>query len=147
MEEAAKVAPMEKILFMGMGALCKAFYKKYGKEALPIITEIMSQCGAEMGEIMQQMMPVKSMKGIGEIYKNQGALMGVKIVNMSDDTLHFNMTECPMGIEGTSKELCEAMMNWDKGMIHTFLGQEGKVKVLKTVAAGDKVCEVIESKK
>jgi hypothetical protein len=93
-----------------------------------------------LGKIMQQMMPVKSMKGIGEIYKNQ-----VEEVNLSDETLHLKMIRCPMGIEGTSRELCEALMSWDKGLMSTFLGQEGKIEVLKTVAAGDQICEVIES--
>jgi predicted hydrocarbon binding protein len=103
----------------------------------------MGQAGGELGKSLQTMMPVKSIKAIGEMYQK----MGVEIVNLSDDTLHFKMTQCPMGIEGTSKELCEAMMNWDKGMISTFLGQEGKVNILKTIAAGDRMCEVIESKK
>ncbi len=58
MEEAAKLAPMMKLSYMGMGALGKAFYKRYGKEALPIITEVMSQGGVEWGKIMQQMGPV-----------------------------------------------------------------------------------------
>jgi predicted hydrocarbon binding protein len=55
------------------------------------------------------------------------------------------MSKCPFGLEGTSKELCEAMMNLDKNMMSTFLGKQGEVKVLKTVAAGDKICEIIES--
>jgi predicted hydrocarbon binding protein len=144
MEEAAKFTPiMLKASWMGMGGLCKAFYKRYGQEALPIISEVMSQAGAEIGKSMQQMVPAKSMKAIGEMYKN----MGVEIVNLSDDTLHFKMTQCPMGIEGTSKELCEAMMDWDKGQDSAFLGQKVQVKVLKSVAAGDKICEVIESTK
>ena len=34
MEEASRrFAPMMKIPWMGIGDLCKAFYKKYGKEA------------------------------------------------------------------------------------------------------------------
>jgi predicted hydrocarbon binding protein len=144
MEETAKLAPiMWKVSWMGMGELCKAFYKKYGEEALPIITEVMGQAGGELSKSLQQMMPGKSIKAIGEMYKK----MGVEVLTLSDETLHFKMRQCPMGIEGTSKELCEAMMNWDKGMMSSFLGQEAEVKVVKTVAAGDKMCEVIESKK
>ena len=113
-------------MYMGMGALGKAFYKRYGKEALPIITEVMSQGGVEKGKIMQQMVPVKSMKGVGEMYKNMGAMMGMgmEIVKLSDDTFHFKMSQCPLGIEGTSKELCEAMMATDKKAVSTLLGQE-----------------------
>ena len=52
-----------------------------------------------------------------------------------------------LGIEGTSKGLCEAMMNSDKNMMSTLLGREVEMKILKSVAAGDKECEVIFSKK
>jgi len=150
MEEAAKgFAPMMKLMFMGMGALSKAFYEKYGKEALPIITEVASQGGVEHGKLMQQMAPAKGMKAAGEMVKMMDSMieMGMEIVELSDDTFHFKVSQCPLGIEGTSKELCEAMMTSDKKMISTFLGQEVEMKILKSVAAGDEECEVIFSRK
>jgi len=150
MEDAAKgFAPMMKQMFMGMGALSKAFYQKYGKEALPIITEVASQGGVEHGKIMQQMTPARGMKAVGESLKMMGSMMGMEMemVELSDDAIHFKTPRCLLGIEGTSKELCEAMMNSDKKMVGTFLGQEVDMKILKSVAAGDKECEVIFSKK
>ena len=150
MEEAAKgFAPMMKRMFIGMGALSKAFYEKYGKEALPIITEVASQGGVEYGKIMQQMTPAKGMKAVGESFKMMGSMMGMgmEIIELSDDAIHFTVPQCLLGIEGTSKELCEAMMTSDKEMVGTFLGQEVEMKILKSVAAGDEECEVIFSKK
>jgi hypothetical protein len=150
MEEATKgFAAMMKQMFMGMGALSKAFYRKYGKEALPIITEVSSQGGVGYGKIMQQMTPARGMKAVGESFKMMGSMMGMEteIMELSDNTLHFKTPRCLLGIEGTSKELCEAMMNSDKNMVGTFLGQEVDMKILKSVAAGDKECEVIFSKK
>jgi hypothetical protein len=38
-------------------------------------------------------------------------------------------------------------MNTDKKMVSTLLGKEINIKVPKSVAAGDKYCEVIFSKK
>ena len=150
MEEAAKgFAPMMKLMFMGLGALSKAFYEKYGKEALPIITEVASRGGVEYGKIMQQTMPAKGMKAVGESFKMMDSMMGMgtEIVELSDDTFHFKVSQCPLGIEGTSKELCEAMMTMDKKMMSTFLGQEVEMKILKSVAAGDEKCEVVYSTK
>ena len=147
MEEAAKFAPMMQLGNTALGRLSKAFYQRYGKEALPIIAGVMSQCGAEMGKMMQQMVVVKGMRAYGESVKMAGAIMGMEVVELSDDKFHFKGSKCPLCIEGTSRELCEAMMNFDKGMMTVFLPQEGKVKVLKSVAAGDKICEVIESTK
>ena len=150
MEEAAKgFGPMMKLMMMGMGAFGKASYKRYGKEALPIITEVANQGGVEYGKLMQQMAPTKSMKAAGESFKMLGSMMGrgMEVVELSDDTFHFKVSQCPLGIEGTSKELCEAMMTSDKKMMSDFLGQEVELKILKSVAAGDKECEVIYSTK
>lgn len=148
MEEAAKgFGPMMKLMFMGMGALGKAFYKRYGKEALPIIIEVMNQGGVEYGKLMQQMAPARSMKAAGESFKMMASMMGMgtEIMELSDDTFHFKVSQCPLGIEGTSKGLCEAMMTSDKKMFSTFLGKEVNMKIPKSVAAGDKECEVIYS--
>lgn len=151
MEEAAKrFGPMMmKSMFIGMGALSKAFYERYGKEALPIITEVTNQSGLRRAKIMQEMMPVKDMKAVGEQLRMMGSMMGMgmEIIELSDDAIHFKVPQCTLGIEGTSKELCEAIMTSDKKMVGTFLGQEVEMKILKSVAAGDKECEVIFSKK
>jgi hypothetical protein len=39
------------------------------------------------------------------------------------------------------------MMNTDKKMVSTLLGQQINIKIPKSMAAGDKYCEVIFSKK
>jgi predicted hydrocarbon binding protein len=148
MEEAAKgFGPMMKLMFMGIGGLSKAFYEKYGDEALPIITELARRGGVEYGKIMQQMAPARSMKAYAESSKMMDSMMGMglEVVELSDDKFHFKVSQCPLGIEGTSKKLCEALMTNDKEMISTFLGKEVDMKILKSVAAGDKECEVIYS--
>jgi predicted hydrocarbon binding protein len=95
------------------------------------------------------MMPIKNMKDIAEMYRMMFGMIGEKfeIVKVSDDTLHFKVSTCPMCIQGTSQELCEAMMNTDKKMVSTLLNKPINIKVMKSVAAGDKYCEVNFSKK
>lgn len=148
MEETAKFAPIMQLAMRGSGAFAKAFYQRYGKEALPIISRVMSQNGIEWGKMAQQMVPAKGVRAYAESLKMISSIMGmeVELVELSDDRLHFKGSQCPLGIEGTSIELCEAMMDFDKSWMSTFLDQEGQIKVLKCVAAGDKICEVIESK-
>ena len=148
MEEAAKAyGPMMKLMFMGMGGLGKAFYQKYGNEAIPIIAEVSSKGGVEYGKLMQQMAPTKDMKAFGEMLKTMGSMMGMEmeLIELSDNKLHFKGPKCMLGIEGTSKELCEAMMASDEHMMSTFLGQEVDLNIIKSVAAGDKECEVMFS--
>jgi hypothetical protein len=150
MEQAAQAfGPMMRHMFEGLGAMSRAFYEKYGEEALPIMAEGARKNGVRQAQTMQNMMPVKSMKDIGEMFKMMGGAVGMEmqIVRLSDDTLHFKTPKCLLGIEGTSKGLCEAMMNSDKSMMSTLLGRDVEMNVLKSVAARDKECEVIFSSK
>jgi predicted hydrocarbon binding protein len=148
MEETAKFAPIMQLAMKGSGAFAKAFYQRYGKEALPIISRVMSQYGVEWGKMAQQMVSAKGVRAYAESLRMISSTMEmeVEVVELSDDRLHFKGSQCPLGIEGTSRELCEAMMDFDKSWMSTFLGQEGQIRVIKCVAAGDKICEVIESK-
>jgi len=146
MEQAAQgFGPMMKLMMMGMGGLSKAFYNKYGEEALPIITEGARQGGVEYGKLMKQMAPTQDMKAFAESMKMMDSMMGLgmEVVELSDKVFHFKVSRCPLGIEGTSKKLCEALMTNDKEMMSTFLGKEVEMKIPKSVAVGDKECEVI----
>jgi len=150
LEEAAKsFGPMMKLTYNMIGDLNSAFYKKYGKDALPTIAAVSAKYGADSAGIVSKMMPVKDMGGIAEMFKMMTAMLGeeAETIESSNDVLHFKMSQCPMGIQGTSQELCDALMNSDKKMVSTLLGQEFDIKVPKSVAAGDKYCEVIYSKK
>lgn len=150
MEQAAKAAgAMLQSMMLGIGALSKGFYEKYRKEALPIITDVMSRRGAEIGKLMQQNMPVKDMNDIAERFKMMEPMMGLamEVVESSDDAFHVKMSRCPLGIEGTNRELCEALMSNDVNMVGSALGQEVEMKIIKSIAVGDNECEIIFSKK
>jgi predicted hydrocarbon binding protein len=132
-----------------VGDLSSAFYKKYGKDALSTISAVSAKYGEPNAKLVQQMMPIKNMKDVAEMYKMMFGMIGEKfeIVKVSDDTLHFKVSTCPMCIERTSKELCEAVMQTDKKMVSTLIGHQINLGILKSVAAGDKYCEVTFSKK
>ncbi len=148
MKAAAKgFRPMMRNSYLIIGDLSKAFYEKDGKAALPIIAEIASNGGARQAEIIRKMMPVKDMKGVGELFKMMDATMeiGMEVIEISDDRIHFKNPGCILGLEGTSKELCDATMNMERKMLSTLLGKEVETEIVKSVAAGDKECEVIFS--
>lgn len=141
--------PMMWHTFGMIGDVSTAFYKKNGTEALPTITEVANKRGAERAEIMRKMMRVKNMKDVGELFKMTDLTMdiGIEVIESSDKAFHFKLLKCVAGIDGTSKELCEALMATDKKMLSTLLGYEVEMKILQSIAAGDKNCEVIFSKK
>ena len=150
MEEAAKsFGPMIKLMNNQMGDLCTAFYKKYGNDAVSTVSAVSAKYGEPFAKIVQKMMPVKNLKDVAEMYKMMFGMTGEKfeVVKASEDTLHFTMSNCPLGLEGTSKELCEAAMQMDRKMVGTLVGHPINIGVMKTVAAGDKNCEVTFSKK
>jgi len=150
LEEAAKsFGPMMKLMYNMMGDTCAAFYKKYGKDAVSIVSAVSGKYGKPMAKLVQKMMPVKSMKDVGEMYKMMFGMIGEKfdVLKVSDDALHFKVSSCPMCIQGTSKELCEAVMQTDKRMVGALVGHPINIEVNKSVAAGDDYCDVIFSKK
>jgi hypothetical protein len=144
---AANLAPMIRNMYMGMGALSKAFYAQSGQAAIPAISEIMSQGGVESGKMIQAMIPDRNMKAVGETFKMIGSMLGMQmdIQELSDEVFHFKTPSCPFGLEGTDRTLCEAMMATDRNMVSTTLGREVEMKIPQSVAAGDKVCEIIFS--
>ena len=140
---------MIKVVLTAMSNSNKAFYRKYGKEALPVIAGVMDQTGADWGKIMQQMSADRTMQSVAQLWLASGAAMGMgtEIVKVSDHSMHYQQSHCALGLEGTSRELCEAMMNIDRRRVSTFLGQEIDMNILKTRAAGDDKCEVVFSAK
>ncbi|MGD9118110.1 MAG: L-2-amino-thiazoline-4-carboxylic acid hydrolase [Dehalococcoidia bacterium] len=149
MDEAAQMAPMMEDLLARFGALGRAFYERYGKEALPLIAEVMSKGGVESAQVMLKMMPVKGMKDAGQLFVKMGGAMdtGMEIIELTDDTFHFKLSRCLFCLDGAGQDLCEAMMASDAKMMSTILGQGLKMDIVKSVAAGDGMCEVIFSKK
>jgi predicted hydrocarbon binding protein len=150
LEEAAKsFGPMMKLMGNMVGDLSSEFYKKYGKNALPIIAKVSAKFGADSAKIVQKMMPVKNMKDFAEMYKMMMTMMGEKLetIKASDDVFHFKISHCPMGLEGTSRELCEAMLVSDNKMASTLLGRKVETKLLTSLGAGDKCCEYLYSRK
>ena len=145
MEEAGKAfGPMIQNMWATIGALANSFNEKYGNDALPIITEVQRESGAAMGKFAKGMLKSERLKGMGEMFGMLSVLgFDIKVEELSDDTLHFKLSKCPLCIENTSRELCEALMNSDIVMIGTIAGKEVDMEIPKSVAVGDEYCEVI----
>lgn len=150
MEQALRsTGAMLQTMMMANGALSKDFYAKYGKSSLPLITDVMSRHGAAIGKMMQQAMPVKDMNDVAERFKMMSSILAgaMEVVESSGNMFRIKLSRCPLGIEGTSRELCEALMSLDANMISSALGQEVEMKILKSVAVGDKACEIVYTMK
>jgi predicted hydrocarbon binding protein len=149
LEEGAKMfGPFFMHMYATMGALSKEFYDKFGEKALPIISKVSEESGGKSGKMMQSMLKSKDMKSVAELFKMWEMMgMELEVMGISEDTLRFKAPKCILGVENTSRELCEALMNSDKAMMSALLDRKVNISIPKSLAEGDKYCEVVFSTK
>ena len=135
-------------LFDNIGRITKAVDKKFGAEGRDLLRQVLLKKGSEMGEQMKPQCPGEDFKSVGTFLGEAIKIFGVENeVEVKEDMAVLTALKCPYGLEGTNRELCEAVMAFDVGMVKT-LGPNVTMEVAKTVAAGDPHCELLfKSKK
>jgi len=127
------------------GLLIKAFYEKFGKEALPLIAEVCKKQGHALGLKIKQKVSDNRLSTVANAFSKSYNPDDINVVEVSDTKFQIQGSKCPFGLENTSKELCEAVMEIDAEYFRTAVSKDLKLKVIKTVAAGDKYCDTIYS--
>jgi len=125
------------------GMLIKAFYEKFGKKALPIIAEICKKQGRALGLKIRQKVPDNRLSTVANAFSKSYNPEDINVVEISDTKFQIQGTKCPFGLENTSRALCEAVMEIDAEYFRTAVSEDLKLKIIKTVAAGDKNCDTI----
>lgn len=125
------------------GLLIKAFYKKFGKEALPIIKEVCARQGRALGLKIKKKLPNNKLSTVANAFSKSFDPNSVKVITISDDKFQIQGTKCPFGLENTSRELCEAVMEIDYEYFRTAVSNKIILRIIKTVAAGDSCCDTI----
>lgn len=135
-------------LFENIGRIVKAVDGKFGVEGRNLLRRVMGERGAEMGGMMKPLSPGEDFKSVGRFFAGAVKMFGVENeVAVKEDAVVINVPKCPYGLEGTSRELCEAMMTFDVRAVET-MGPNVTLEIVKTVAVGDPQCELsIKSKK
>ena len=138
-EKNEKKLPSNPIEAQGM--LIKAFYKKFGKEALPIIKEMCGTQGRALALKIKKKLPDTKLTTVAKAFTQTYDPNEVKIVNLSEEEFRIQGTRCPFGLENTSRELCEAVMEIDHEYFRTAVNNNIKLTITSTIAAGDDHCE------
>ena len=125
------------------GMLIKAFYKKFGKEALPIIKDILAKQGCALGLKIKKKIDNNKLSTVAKAFSKSFNPNHVKISTLSDSKFQIEGTKCPFGLEDTSRELCEAVMEIDKKYFQTAVSEDIELHILKTVAEGDSFCDTV----
>lgn len=124
--------------------LSRSIYQKYGAETLPFITEAWYRLGQGVGARRKRDLPACDLTTAASAF--WGQFEGTKIKTLEGGVrVSSSSGKCELGLENAGRGLCQAMMHLDKGMLEAVVGSEVNMEILRTVAAGDKSCEIVYS--
>jgi len=125
------------------GMLIKAIYKKFGRESLPVIREILGKQGRALGLKIRKKLPDNKLSTVAKAFSKSYDQKLVKVVTITDEKFQIQGTTCPFGLENTTRELCEAVMEIDYEYFRTAVSDKIRLKIIKSVAEGDSCCDTI----
>ncbi|MDD5711610.1 MAG: hypothetical protein PHY31_02500 [Smithellaceae bacterium] len=125
------------------GLLIKAFYARFGAAALPVIAEICGLQGKALGEKIKAKLPDQKLSTVASAFARSFDQDYVHIAELNDRRFQFQGTGCPFGLEGTDRNLCEAVMMIDREYFRAAVSPKMKLTVIKTRAGGDPFCDTL----
>jgi hypothetical protein len=123
------------------GMLIKSIYDKFGKKALPTIRDVCRRQGRALGLKIKQKVPNTRLSTVAKAFSNSYDPKDVEIITLSDETFRIQGSKCPFGLENTSRELCEAVMEIDLEYFRTAVSDKITLTIHRTIAAGDHQCD------
>ena len=125
-----------------VGLIAKAVDKKFGAGGRDVLRRVQSVEGVAMGKMLKLMSPGEGFNSVVTFYAQALEMFGVDIeVEVKKDEVVVDVLKCPWGLEGTTRELCEAMMAFDVSWIKT-MSPNVTLEIVRTVAVGDPQCEL-----
>jgi hypothetical protein len=129
-------------LWENLGRIAKAVDEKFGAEGRSVLKQVMGERGCETGEMMKPLSPGEDFRSVGTFFGQAAKMFGVENeVEVKEDEVVVKISRCPYGLEGTSRELCEAMMAHDIRAVET-IGPKVTMEIVKTVAVRDPQCQL-----
>jgi len=128
-----------------LALLSRRVYERFGADVLPLIEEVCYQLGRSMGEEIKKELLSYDLKTVATAFA-EGAKRRknpVDILELTDQRFHLKAYRCNLGLKGTSRELCWALMAMDRGIFEAATGKEIDLKIIKTLAVNDDRCEMI----
>ena len=134
-----------------LALMSKAFYERYGDDALPIIGDIWYRLGASAGRQLRAQLPSGDFRTVATAWveraKRHGIKMGTAKSKWEVSETLYRVTsspgyQCSLGLNNAGRKLCEAVMLVDKAEFESATGREVDLRIDKSVAAGDVCCDV-----
>lgn len=125
------------------GLLIKAVYKKYGREVLPLIEDVLGRQGRALGLRAKSKLPDNRLSTIAAAFAKSFDPTTIDVVALSDDFFHIRGKKCPFGLENTSRELCEAVMAIDREYFSAATDGRTALTIQTTRADGGDFCNTV----
>ena len=125
------------------GLLIKSFYEKYGDDILPVVEDILGRQGRALGLKLHAQLSDPRLSAVGAAFSKNFNPADVDVAEISDHRFQIRGNSCPFGLENTSRKLCEAVMAIDREYFFAATGGKTTLRILKTRAAGDPVCDTV----
>ena len=138
-----KLEELPKNPIEAQGILIKAIYEKFGSEALFIIREACKKQGRALGLKIRKKLQDNKLSTVAKAFSKSYDPNDINVIQISDEVFQIQGNKCPFGLENTSRELCEAVMEIDAEYFRTAVDENIELKILKTVAEGDGYCDTL----
>jgi small GTP-binding protein len=122
------------------GLLIKKIYEKFGSEAIPIIKNVCRLQGRALGLKIKQKLPDRRLSTVARVFSDSYG-SDMKVITTTDKVFRIKGKKCPFGLENTSRELCEAVMEIDHEYFRTAVSDAIELKIVQTLAEGDSLCD------
>lgn len=125
------------------GLLIKTFYEKYGDDILPLVEDSLGRQGRALGLKVGRKLPDDRLSSVAAAFTKNFDPADINVVEISDKRFQIQGKTCPFGLENTSRKLCEAVMAIDREYFFAATGGKTTLRIIKTRAAGDPVCDTV----
>jgi predicted ArsR family transcriptional regulator len=128
------------------GVLCSEFLDQSGREAEKTISRLCRQMGMAIGKQMRRAMGEEtSFENAVRVFvaASEQSASPARILLLEGDRAILEGRKCPFHLKDRGREVCEAVMALDCGILETASRRKVTVTVKNTMAAGDDRCQVL----
>jgi predicted hydrocarbon binding protein len=132
--------------YEALALMSRLFYEKFGDDAVPMIKDVWYKLGLVTGERLKEKLSSFDFKSaatliITENLKNNSEKARWRI---SNEQFYIKTPfNCDVGLDNTDSTICHACMAINQGQFKSMCGNDVKMDIIQSRAAGDDCCEII----
>jgi len=129
-------------LMRNVEEIAKEIDREFGEEGRILLRRVMMERGTATGQAIKPISTGEDLKSVGSFFSHLKRLFGIgNKYEIRGNEVIVKVQKCPYGLENTSRDLCEAVMAFDVGVLEA-LSPDLAMEIVKTLAVGDTECEL-----